>query len=549
MSNAQPTIQGFRQEPSVVPNADPVAPMALVLSVDAMVAGTPELMAESGGLQHRYRWQVESGVKSLPVVGLKPARPYRVEVSLIDAQGQRFAAKPLTVQTPALPISSLDFPPLRVNRAQRVRMEPGLTLLSVRRRALGRSHRMTAEQRRFTTDWSLILALDEDGEIVWFYRSPARISGVAALENGHLFFHTTRNSPIEIDWLGRKLRCWGAALGPAQMPPGAVPVQAVTLHHQPDALPNGNFLSLNAVPRRIENYYTSETDPTAPRQAQWVMGDEVIEFTPEGEVVWRWNCFDHLDPFKIGYDTFWSYWWVRGFPNHLDWTHGNGVHHDPRDNSVLLSLRNLDAVIKIDRSTGQIRWILARDIGWSEPLRAKLLKPVDPDFIWPSHQHNPRLTPQGHIVVFNNNVHQAIPFTGERVKSASESLSQAVVYEIDEQERAVRVVFSTPTEASEGAVSFAKGDAHVLPRTGNVLVDFSLCYPGLNIETFDANDLTRVYPDDLPSTPRIREYTIDDPQNPVFDVEVVPLHDLLQMEVFGVARVAIPDQALQEEQV
>ena len=31
--------------------------------------------------------------------------------------------------------------------------------------------------------------------------------------------------------------------------------------------------------------------------------------------------------------------------------------------SVLLSLRNLDAVIKIDRSTGQIRWILSRDIG------------------------------------------------------------------------------------------------------------------------------------------------------------------------------------------
>jgi hypothetical protein len=549
MGNAQPTTDVFRQEPSVVPNADPVAPMALVLSVDVNLAGTLELMAESEGVSQRYRWQVESGVKSLPVVGLKPARSYRLEVSLIDAQGQRFAAKPLTVQTPAPPISSLDFPPLRVNRAQRDRMEPGLTLLSVRRRALGRSHRMTAEQRRFTTDWSLILALDEDGEIVWFYRSPARISGVAALENGHLFFHTTRNSPTEIDWLGRTLRCWGAALGPAPMPPGAVPVQAVTLHHQPDALPNGNFLSLNAVPRLIENYYTSETDATAPRRSQWVMGDEVIEFTPEGEVIWRWNCFDHLDPFKIGFDTFWSYWWVRGFPGHLDWTHGNGVHHDPRDNSVLLSLRNLDAVIKIDRSTGQIRWILARDIGWSEPLRAKLLRPVGPDFILPSHQHNPRLTPQGHIVVFNNNVHQAIPFTGERVKSASESMSQAVVYEIDEVKQTARVVFSTPTDASEGAVSFAMGDAHVLPRTGNVLVDFSLCYPGLNIETFDANDLTRVYPDDLPSTPRIREYAIDDPQNPVFDVEVVPLHDLVQMEVFGVARVAIPDQALQEGQV
>ena len=62
----------------------------------------------------------------------------------------------------------------------------------------------------------------------------------------------------------------------------------------------------------------------------------------------------------------------------------------------------------------------------------------------------------------------------------------------------------------------------------------------LQIETFDANDLTRVYPDDLPSTPRIREYTRDDPLHPVFDVEVLPLHDVVQMEVFGVARVAVP---------
>jgi hypothetical protein len=61
--------------------------------------------------------------------------------------------------------------------------------------------------------------------------------------------------------------------------------------------------------------------------------------------------------------------------------------------------------------------------------------------------------------------------------------------------------------------------------------------------------LTRFYPDDLPSTPRIREYAIDDPQNPVFDVEVVPLHDLVQMEVFGVARVAIPYEVVQQERV
>ena len=546
MSNLHLTSPAFRQQPSVIPNVDPAAPMALVLAVDLIAPGIVELVAVGGVSSQSYRWQVDAGAASLPVVGLKPGKSYRLEVLVIDAVGQRFEAEPLFVQTPALPICSLDFPPLRVNRADRALMEPGLTLLSVRRRALGRSHRMTPEQRRFTTEWSLILALDEDGDIVWFYRSPSRIAGVTTLDNGNLFFHTARNSPTEIDWLGRTLRCWGAALGPNPMPAGAIPVQAVTLHHQPDTLTNGNFLSLNAVPRRIEAYYTSETDATAPRRAQWVMGDEVIEFTPQGEVVWRWNSFDYLDPFKIGYDTFWSYWWVRGFPQHLDWTHGNGVHHDPRDDSVLLSLRNLDAVIKIDRPSGKIRWILSRDMGWSEALRAKLLKPVGDGFIWPSHQHNPRLTPDGHVVLFNNNVHQAIPFTGERVKSAAESLSQAVVYEIDEALQTVRVVFATPSDPLEGMVCFAMGDAHVLPQTGNVLVDFSLCFPGLQIETFDANDLTHVYPDDLPSTPRIREYRRRDPLNPVFDIEVVPMHDVVQMEVFGVSRIKVPAQIAQE---
>ncbi|MFN9504129.1 MAG: hypothetical protein ACK57J_06195, partial [Rubrivivax sp.] len=217
MSSSQPAAPVFRQPPRVLPNAEPSAPMALVLAVDVSEHGTLELLVLGDARPLLYRWPVGPGAQALPVIGLKPARPYRFEVSLTDTQGQRVVAEPLRVQTPALPLPSLDFPPLRVNRAERDRMEPGLTLLSVRRRALGRSHRMTPEQRRFTTEWGLILALDEDGDIVWFYRSPSRIAGVATLDNGHLFFHTARNSPTEIDWLGRTLRCWGAALGPNPM--------------------------------------------------------------------------------------------------------------------------------------------------------------------------------------------------------------------------------------------------------------------------------------------------------------------------------------------
>jgi hypothetical protein len=375
------------------------------------------------------------------------------------------------------------------------------------------------------------------GEVVWYYQSDSRISGIATLANGNIFFHTARFSPVEIDLLGNEIRRWGAAKGPRSMPPGSTPVDAVTLHHQPEELPNGNFLSMEAIPKMIDNYYTSEHDAAAPRKTQKVMGDRIIEFTPGGDVVWRWDSFDYLDPFKIGYDTFWSYWEVRGFPGAVDWTHGNGVHYDARDDSIIASFRNLSAVVKIDRKTKQIKWILARDIGWSPQLRTKLLRPVGDNFQFPSHQHNPRVTPDGNIVVFNNNVHQAIPFTGEVPKPADQSFSNAIVYAIDDAAMTARVTFATPTVSDVSCNSFAMGDAHVLPKTRNVLVNFSLCYPGMKIQTWDQRDRTKTYPDDLPSYPRLREFQKDDPLRPVFDLELLPVHDLFQWEVFGVYRV------------
>ena len=49
-----------------------------------------------------------------------------------------------------------------------------------------------------------------------------------------------------------------------------------------------------------------------------IVGDEIVEFTPDGEVVWRWNAFDHLDTGRIGYEAFDAYLDVRGFPGHAD---------------------------------------------------------------------------------------------------------------------------------------------------------------------------------------------------------------------------------------
>jgi len=529
----------FVSPPQVERNPNDRAPLAAVLSLHADVPVSTEVVIGDGQRSWTVRFPLgAAGPMRLPLVGMKPGLVHTFQVTVTDARGQRLAAPaPLSLRTPELPANVLDFPQLKVHRADVAQMEPGITLVTVRRRALGRSELMTPAQRQFTLGWSVILGLNEAGEVVWYYRSDSRISGIATLANGNIFFHTAQFSPVEIDVLGNQVRRWGAAKGPRPMPPGSIPVDAVTLHHQPEELPNGNFLSMEAFPKVIENYYTSEHDKNAPRATQTVMGDQIIEFTPRGEVVWRWNTFDYLDPFKIGFDTFWSYWPVRGFPKALDWTHGNGVHHDKRDDSVIASFRNLDAVIKIDRKTKDIKWILSRDVGWSPELRRKLLRPVGANFQFPSHQHNPRVTPDGHVVLFNNNVHQAIPFTGETSKPASESFSNAIVYEIDDKAMTARVAFATPMTGDVSCNSFAMGDAHVLPRTRNVLVAFSLCFPGLKIETWDQQDRTKVYADDLPSSPRIREFRIDDPNRPVWDVEVQPPFHLVQMEVFGLHRI------------
>ncbi|MBL0088522.1 MAG: aryl-sulfate sulfotransferase [Ideonella sp.] len=529
----------FIAAPQVVRNPNDRAPLAAVLSFQADMPVSTQVDISDGQRNWTVRFpSAAAGPLRYPLVGMKPGLNHTFKVSVTNANGRKLEAPaPLTLRTPDLPANVMEFPQLKVHRADVAQMEPGITLVTVRRRALGRSELMTPVQRQFTVGWSIILGLNEAGEVVWYYRSDSRIAGVATLANGNIFFHTAQFSPVEIDVLGNEVRRWGAAKSPRPMPPGSIPVDAVTLHHQPEELPNGNFLSMEAFPRTIENYYTSEHDNNAPRAAQIVMGDQIIEFTPKGEVVWRWNTFDYLDPFKIGFDTFWSYWPIRGFPKALDWTHGNGVHYDKRDDSIIASMRNLDAVIKIDRKTKDIKWILSRDVGWSPELRKKLLKPVGANFQFPSHQHNPRVTPDGNVVLFNNNVHQAIPFTGETSKPASESFSNAIVYDIDDKAMTARVAFATPMNGDVSCNSFAMGDAHVLPRTRNVLVAFSLCYPGLKIETWDQQDRTKVYADDLPSSPRIREFRIDNPTQPVWDVEVTPPYHLVQMEVFGLHRV------------
>lgn len=473
----------------------------------------------------------EEGQYTLPIVGMRAGREHAIRLALTAEDGSSYE-QVFSHETSPLPLNPLEIPPLDVKISDTERMEPGILFLSVRRRALGRPAWLTQKQRRFATDWGMLIAVDQQGEIIWYYQSPFRTAGIARLSNGNILMHRTDFSTVEIDLLGNVVRQFYAEKRPLPPPenPDAIAIKGQqTLHHQPHELPNGNYLAFSANAHLIKDWYSDEYDPDAPRKDQLVMADTVVEITPQGETVWSWDTMEYLDPFRIGYDTDWAYWPVRGFPNHLDWTHANGLSWDSSDNSILVSLRNQSAILKIDYATKDIKWILGRHEDWPKNLQDKLLEPVG-ELLWPGYQHNPRMTHAGTVILFDNRAHGgARPF--EKTPPVQESFSRGVEYAVDEASMTVQQVWTSGDEQGDDpCYANAMSDAWRLPETDNRLLIFAFCAPLHEGLTQDPADETRRYLSDFPYGARIVEYADNDP---VFRMEIVDGHDLVQWEAYG----------------
>ncbi len=454
----------FTQPPAVTPNPNPRAPLAAVLTfaTDVPTATQVRIADDAGRTWELTFDEASAPQRGLALVGFRPGRRHEIRVVLRDRAGRETAAPAtLLFQAPPLPAAADAFPPLTVTRDSSAPVEPGYTLLSVRRQGPGRP------TDPFNTGWGMIVAIDAEGVPVWYYEASARISDFERGPNGNLFLCTLEYEILEIDLLGNEVARWHAAGRPKGAGPG-ISVPTMTFHHEIDLLPGGNLVVLGTDRRALPNYYTSETDARAPRQTQQVMGDEVIEFSREGRVVRKWNAFDHLDPYRIGYETFSGYWERRGFPGTLDWSHANNLVYDPSDDSLLVSFRYLAAIVKIDRVSGQVKWILGKPDGWAEKYRPLLFR-AEGDLQWFQHQHSPFPTSRGTLIVFDNGNYGTMPFTPP--KPRAETFSRAVEYQLDPERRTVRQVWaSAQGPGPDTVLSEAMGNAEQMPGTGNVLV-------------------------------------------------------------------------------
>ena len=511
----------------------------LIANLEVNQSGAAKVIA--GISQAGLTWTIFFAARSEPdrylLLGFMPEGEARITVQLANERGAVEWAEPLIHQVQDIPAGPREMPPIETHISQPDRMAGKFTFLSVRRRAIGRIPNMTPAQRKFLTNWGMLAAVDNSGRMRWLRKLTHRSAGIEVLSSGNLFIHDTEFCSQEIDMAGDTVRAWYAGRRKHGPKEGAIPVDVQSLHHQPAEMPNGNFLAVSGSSRLIKNWYSSCHDPEKDRKDTRVVADQVIEFTPDGDIVWSWDSFEHLDHYRYGYDAFTAYWHVRGFPGHMDWSHCNGVCYDPSDDSVLLSLRLLDCVIKIDRASGEIRWILGDHDGWRADLAKKLLTPVGEPFRWPWHGHNPRITSEGTIVMFDNGIHMARP--GKKRVPIYESFSRGVEYRVNEREMTVEQVWaSAVTEDDIKERTWAMGDAHRFVENDSAMVVHSIAMPhGRTDIGIDEEVPEERYVAEFPSYARILEYNRNDIKDILFDMTIRDKDEIIQWEVFSGVRV------------
>ena len=233
------------------------------------------------------------------------------------------------------------------------------------------------------------LLIDMTGKVVHEWRTPLPAGWAYLLPSGNLLAHcraprSTRGyrdwhrvwqlvragAVLEIDWDGNVL--WELT-NPDN-------------HHDARLMRNGHVLMLcvEEVPAEVARRVQGGLPGT--EHEGLMFSDKIVQMTREGETVWEWHAWQHLDPET---DRITPQDWRE------EWTHANTVDELP-DGDVLVSFRNISTVLIIERATGNIRWRLGPEVL--------------------AQQHYPNLLPNGNILVFDNGTHRANhPATFSRV--------------------------------------------------------------------------------------------------------------------------------------
>lgn len=323
--------------------------VTLDLTTTAAADVTVTLDAEGAPTVAPPTWQALDGAASLPLYGMRPDTTYTARV--IARSGDACEAVDVPVSTgslpPHLPSTTLDIAGDRWGT---------YTLVG------------WLDPEDYYNTGAVIL--DEGGEIVWFFDTPlgtAVSTGWALGASGDVL-----------------LRAYGQGAGEQ----GAVfrvsmageireTVPLTDGHHEIGHAPDLAFAYLRAVARDIDG--------------ETIVGDEIVEVSPDGTERVAWNAFDCLPEVEEHMS-----WGVETAPiAGIDWTHANGLSYCAADDTWLISLYYLREIHKIRRSDCTDVWMIDGDYssgrGYTIPALTDGFGP----------QHAPSCTDEGLVLVDN----------------------------------------------------------------------------------------------------------------------------------------------------
>ncbi len=227
--------------------------------------------------------------------------------------------------------------------------------------------------------WAAIF--DRNGAPVWWYRASGEPDNFQILPDGTIAFDPVdqadfQTGDYEIRTLrGRLLRVIRGANG------------AAADIHEIQLLPNGNYLIGAQVEYEADaTAYGGSVDST-------VIGIEIQEVTPGGDLVSSWSSQDHIGLEETG--RWWNVPILDDEP--YDASHWNSVEPVGK-HRMLLSFRHLDAVYEVDRRSGDIVWKLG---GTETPESLDVVD--DPHGDYPlGGQHDARMLADGSITIHDN---------------------------------------------------------------------------------------------------------------------------------------------------
>ncbi len=465
--------------PSFTPSVN--APLAGLLQVTSDVPSRVSVQMSNGTNLWQRNFYDYSTAHSIQLLGFMPRTTNSILVTVYDKQRNASTApQPLTFITPALPQF---FPVYTILTNNPAAMEPGYMFFTIRNNSAAQA---------------FITMMDNNGNVVWYMRAPNfLVVDVQFLDNGNIFIPGPAAQFTEYDMLGNTLQTWTA--------PSNYPINT----HDGYPTAHGTILYLSDQTRVVSNFPTSDTVPNAPTVTTNIDDNPAVELSiTNSGVLHTWSPIDLglLDPTRVTYLTY-----DAPSPSYgVDNEHANALVEDTNDNSLIISMRNQNEVVKFDRTSGQVKWILGSPTNWGSAWQPYLLTPVGTPFDWNYGQHAPNISAQGTVLVYNDNNYAASPF--DTLVPDQNNFSSGIEYSIDTTNMEVSEVWNSSWQTNQDRLFTPYiGRVQSLTKTTNVLVNFgAITYINGAHPSPYAAGATMV---------RIKEYTHDAVPQVVFDAD------------------------------